>query len=302
MRVGLQVNNFTWPTGQARIGEEFGAIAERAEKAGFYSLWVMDHFYQIGTLGPAEHEMLEAYTTLGFAAGRTSRIKLGSLVTGVTYRYPGLLIKTVTTLDVLSGGRAYFGIGAAWNGEEHEGLGVPFPDTKERFEWLEDTLQLAHQMWSGVDKPFDGKRAHLKRTLNSPQVITKPHPPILIGGTGEQKTLRFVARYGDACNLFARMGDDILKQKLDILRGHCAQVGRPYEEIEKTSLDHIRLSRDGADGAITPAQAIERFAHLASLGFDQGIISMRNPTDSETFELLGAEVIPEVEKIRPAGR
>jgi F420-dependent oxidoreductase-like protein len=262
----------------------------------------MDHFYQIGNLGPAEHEMLEAYTTLGFAAGRTSRIKLGSLVTGVTYRYPGLLIKTVTTLDVLSGGRAYFGIGAAWNGQEHEGLGVPFPETKERFEWLEDTLQIAHQMWSGEDKPFDGKRAHLGRSLNSPQAITKPHPPILIGGTGEQKTLKFVAQYGDACNLFARMGDDILKRKLDILRGHCEKVGRPYEEIEKTSLDHIRLSRDGVKETLTPPQVVERFAHLAELGFDQGIISLSRPTDPEAFELLGAEVIPEVEKIRPAGR
>src|SRR5215831_12059738 len=184
MRVGLQVNNFTWPTGQARIGEEFGAIAERAEQAGFYSLWVMDHFYQIGTLGPAEHEMLEAYTTLGFAAGRTSRIKLGSLVTGVTYRHPGLLIKTVTTLDVLSGGRAYLGIGAAWNGQEAQGLGVPFPPTKERFEMLEEALQIARQMWSGTVAPYHGKHYHLAETLNSPQALTKPHPPILIGGMG----------------------------------------------------------------------------------------------------------------------
>jgi F420-dependent oxidoreductase-like protein len=302
MRVGLQVNDFTWPTGQARLGEEFGAIAERAEQAGFYSLWVMDHFYQIGGLGPAEHEMLEAYTTLGFAAGRTSRIKLGTMVTGITYRYPGILIKTVTTLDVLSGGRAYFGVGAAWNEEEHVGLGVPFPPLKERFEWLEDTLQLAHQMWSGEDKPFEGKHAHLGRTLNSPQVISKPHPPILIGGTGEQKTLKFVAQYGDACNLFARMGDDIVTHKLDVLRGHCEALGRPYEEIEKTSLDSMRISRDGADGSLTPAQAIERFAHMASLGFDQALISVRPVTDPVTFELLGAEIIPEVEKMRPAGR
>jgi F420-dependent oxidoreductase-like protein len=302
MRVGLQVNDFTWPTGQARLGEEFGATAERAEQAGFYSLWVMDHFYQIGSLGPAEHEMLEAYTTLGFAAGRTSRIKLGTMVTGITYRYPGILIKTVTTLDVLSGGRAYFGVGAAWNEEEHVGLGVPFPPLKERFEWLEDTLQIAHQMWSGADKPFDGKHTHLGRTLNSPQVIAKPHPPILIGGTGEQKTLRLVAQYGDACNLFARMGDDILKHKLDVLRGHCEKLGRPYEEIEKTSLDSMRISRDGANGSLTPAQAIERIAHMASLGFDQAIISVRPVTDPAVFELLGAEIIPEVEKIRPAGR
>jgi F420-dependent oxidoreductase-like protein len=302
MRVGLQVNDFTWPTGQARLGEEFGAIAERAEQAGFYSLWVMDHFYQIGGLGPAEHEMLEGYTTLGFAAGRTSRIKLGTMVTGITYRYPGILIKTVTTLDVLSGGRAYFGVGAAWNEEEHVGLDVPFPPLKERFERLEDTLRLAHQMWSGEDKPFDGKQTHLARTLNSPQVISKPHPPILIGGTGEQKTLKFVAQYGDACNLFARMGDDIVTHKLDVLRGHCEALGRPYEEIEKTSLDSMRISRDGADGSLTPAQAIERFAHMASLGFDQALISVRPVTDPVTFELLGAEIIPEVEKMRPAGR
>jgi F420-dependent oxidoreductase-like protein len=302
MRVGLQVNDFTWPTGQARLGEEFGAIAERAEQAGFYSLWVMDHFYQIGGLGPAEHEMLEAYTTLGFAAGRTSRIKLGTMVTGITYRYPGVLIKTVTTLDVLSGGRAYFGVGAAWNEEEHVGLDVPFPPLKERFERLEDTLRLAHQMWSGEDKPFEGKHAHLARTLNSPQVISKPHPPILIGGTGEQKTLKFVAQYGDACNLFARMGDDIVTHKLNVLRGHCEALGRPYEEIEKTSLDSMRISRDGADGSLTPAQAIERFAHMAELGFDQALISVRPVTDPVTFELLGAEIIPEVEKMRPAGR
>jgi F420-dependent oxidoreductase-like protein len=302
MRVGLQVNDFTWPTGQARLGEEFGAIAERAEQAGFYSLWVMDHFYQIGGLGPAEHEMLEAYTTLGFAAGRTSRIKLGTMVTGITYRYPGILIKTVTTLDVLSGGRAYFGVGAAWNEEEHVGLDVPFPPLKERFERLEDTLRLAHQMWSGEDKPFEGKHAHLARTLNSPQVISKPHPPILIGGTGEQKTLKFVAQYGDACNLFARMGDDIVTHKLNVLRGHCEALGRPYEEIEKTSLDSMRISRDGADGSLTPAQAIERFAHMAELGFDQALISVRPVTDPVTFELLGSDIIPEVEKMRPAGR
>jgi len=302
MRVGLQVNNFTWPDGQARLGEDFGAIAERAEQAGFYSLWVMDHFYQIGNLGPAEHEMLEAYTTLGFAAGRTSRIKLGTMVTGVTYRYPGILVKTVTTLDVLSGGRTYFGVGAAWNEEEHVGLGVPFPPLKERFERLEDLLQIAHQMWSGEDRPFDGKHTHLGRTLNSPQVISKPHPPILIGGTGEQKTLKFVAQYGDACNLFARMGDDILKHKLEALKGHCETLGRPYEQIEKTALNHVRLSRDGANGALTPAQAIESFAHLASLGFDQVIISLSHPTDPAVFELLGADIIPAVAKIQPAGR
>src|SRR6202165_1591057 len=187
MRIGLQVTNFTWPSHQGSLGETFGLIAQRAERAGLFSLWVMDHFFQIRNVGPAEQEMLEGYSALAFAAGRTNRIKLGTMVTGVTYRYPGLLVKTVTTLDVLSHGRAYLGIGAAWNEEEHIGLGVPFPPTAERFERLEETLQIAHQMWSGNDKPYEGKYYQLARPLNSPQAVQKPHPPILIGGTGERK-------------------------------------------------------------------------------------------------------------------
>src|SRR5437588_6105646 len=186
MRLGLQVPNFTWPNGQSQLGQTFGQIAEYAYKAGLYSFWVMDHFFQIPNVGPVENEMLEGWSALSFAAGRTSRIKLGTMVTGVTYRYPGILVKTATTLDVLSGGRAYFGIGAAWNEEEHAGLGVPFPPLAERFERLEEMLQIALLMWSGVDGAFDGTHYHLARTLNVPDVITKPHPPILIGGTGEQ--------------------------------------------------------------------------------------------------------------------
>src|SRR5581483_6492293 len=231
MRVGLQVPSFTWPNGQSQLGDTFGLIAERAEHAGLYSLWVMDHFFQIRGVGPAENEMLEGWSALAFAAGRTNRIKLGTMVTGVTYRYPGILVKTATTLDVLSHGRAYFGIGAAWNEEEHNGLGVPFPPLKERFERLEETLQIALQMWSGDEKPYQGKHYQLARPLNSPQSIQKPHPPILIGGTGERKTLRMVAQYGDACNLFLRLGKDELKRKLDVLREHCAALGRPYEAI-----------------------------------------------------------------------
>src|SRR5579859_2400865 len=157
MKVGLQVPNFTYPSGQSQLGAEFGRIVDRAEQAGLYSLWVMDHFFQIVVQGPAEHEMLEGWSALAFAAGRTSRIKLGTLVTGVTYRYPGLLVKTATTLDVLSNGRAYFGIGAAWNEDEHRGLGVPFPPVAERFERLEETLQIAHQMWSDADKTSKAK-------------------------------------------------------------------------------------------------------------------------------------------------
>jgi F420-dependent oxidoreductase-like protein len=302
MRLGLQVPNFTWPNGQANLGDTFGLIAERAERAGLYSLWVMDHFFQIPNVGPSENEMLEGYSALSFAAGRTNRIKLGTMVTGVTYRHPGILVKTVTTLDVLSHGRAYLGIGAAWNEEEHRGLGVPFPPLAERFERLEEALQIALQMWAGDEKPYEGKYYQLARPLNSPQAVQKPHPPILIGGSGERKTLRLVAQYGDACNLFARLGKDQLQHKLDTLRDHCQSVGRPYEQIEKTTLDSFSLTRDGRDGTTTPAEAIERFAELAAMGIDQAIFSLRNVYDLEPFDLLATEIVPAVEKIPVAGR
>jgi F420-dependent oxidoreductase-like protein len=301
MRVGLQVPNFTWSGGQSQLGDTFGLIAERAERAGLYSLWVMDHFFQISVVGPAENEMLEGWSALAFAAARTNRIKLGTMVTGVTYRYPGILVKTATTLDVLSHGRAYFGVGAAWNEEEHAGLGVPFPPLKERFERLEEMLQIALQMWSGDEKPYQGKHYQLARPLNSPQSIQKPHPPILIGGTGERKTLRMVAQYGDACNLFLRLGKDEVKRKLDVLREHCANLGRPYEQIEKTSLDTIRLTRDGREGSLSPSAAIDYFASVAEQGFDQAIFNTPGVTDLETFEVL-AQIMPEVEKIPVAGR
>ncbi len=302
MRLGLQVPNFTWSSDQSQLGDTFGLIVERAERAGFYSFWVMDHFFQIRNVGPAENEMLEGWSALAFAAGRTNRIKLGTMVTGVTYRYPALLVKTATTLDVLSHGRAYFGIGAAWNEEEHAGLGVPFPPTAERFERLEETLQIAHQMWSGEVKPYQGKHYQLARALNSPQAVQKPHPPILIGGTGEKKTLRFVAQYADACNLFARLGKDELKRKLDVLREHCQTVGRPYEQIEKTTLDTVHITRDGNNGSMTPSAAIEYFAGLAELGIDHALFSMPNVANLEVFDILATEIIPEVNKIQVAGR
>jgi F420-dependent oxidoreductase-like protein len=301
MRVGLQVPSFTWPNGQSQLGDTFGLIAERAERAGLYSLWVMDHFFQIRNVGPAENEMLEGWSALAFAAGRTNRIKLGTMVTGVTYRYPGILVKTATTLDVLSHGRAYFGIGAAWNEEEHAGLGVPFPPLAERFERLEEALQIALQMWSGDEKPYQGKHYTLARPLNSPLSVQKPHPPILIGGTGERKTLRMVAQYGDACNLFLRLGKDEVKRKLDVLREHCAALGRPYEQIEKTTLDTIRLTHDGHDGTLSPSAAIDYFGGIAALGFDQAIFNTPGVADLETFEVL-AQIMPEVEKIAVAGR
>jgi F420-dependent oxidoreductase-like protein len=302
MKLGLQVPVFTYPQGQENLGDMFGLIAERAERAGLYSLWVMDHFFQIGFAGPPELEMLEGWSALAFAAARTNRIKLGTMVTGVTYRHPGLLVKTATTLDVLSHGRAYFGVGAAWNEEEHQGLGVPFPPLAERFERLEETLQIAHQMWSGNEAPFEGQHYQLKRPLNSPQSVQRPHPPILIGGGGEKKTLRLVAKYGDACNLFARFGDTGLVHKLDVLREHCAAEGRPYEEIEKTTLDSILLTRDGRDGSYSPSQVIDQFGKLAEMGIDQALFSLRNVHDIEPFEVLATQVVPVVEKIPVAGR
>jgi F420-dependent oxidoreductase-like protein len=302
MRLGLQVSNFTWSNGQSQLGDTFGLIAQRAERAGFYSLWVMDHFFQIRMIGPPENEMLEGWSALAFAAGRTNHIKLGTMVTGVTYRHPGLLVKTATTLDVLSHGRAYLGIGAAWNEEEHQGLGVPFPPLGERFERLEETLQIAHQMWAGEQKAYEGKHYHLARPLNSPQAVQKPHPPILIGGMGERKTLRMVAQYGDACNLFARMGKEELQRKLAVLRDHCQSLGRPYEQIEKTTLDHIHITHDGHNGTFSPASVIAHFAELAALGIDQAIFSLPKEADLEFFDLLATEIVPVVEKIAVAGR
>jgi F420-dependent oxidoreductase-like protein len=302
MRLGLQVPDFTWPNGQGELGDTFGLIAERTERAGLYSLWVMDHFFQIPTVGPAEHEMLEGWSALAFAAGRTNRIRLGTLVTGVTYRHPGILVKTATTLDVLSHGRSYFGIGAAWYEGEHRGLGVPFPPLAERFARLEETLQIALQMWAGNEQPFVGKYYQLERPLTVPRSVQQPHPPILIGGGGERKTLRLVARYADACNLFAYSGRERLQHKLEVLRAHCEAIGRPYEQIEKTTLGRLFITRDGRDGSLSPAAAIDYFASLAELGIDQAIFSMPNVYELEPFELLATEIVPQVEKLRVAGR
>lgn len=301
MRIGLQIPNYTWPTGRDSLGDTFGQIAERAERAGLYSLWVMDHFFQLPDLGPAENEMLEGWNALSFAAGRTNRIKLGTLVTGVTYRYPGLLVKIATTLDVLSHGRAYFGIGAAWNEEEHLGLGVPFPPLKVRFELLEETLQIALQMWSGEDKPYEGNHLHLARTLNVPNSVQRPHPPILIGGTGEQKTLRLVAQYADACNLFARIGKPMLQHKLDVLRCYCEDLGRPFEEIEKTTLGLMHLTRYGRNGTVSPAAAIDSLGELAEIGIGHAILILPNVSELEPFELLATQILPQVSKIPIGG-
>jgi F420-dependent oxidoreductase-like protein len=300
MRLGLQVPDFTWPGSPQSLGPTFAGVAQNAEASGMATLWVMDHFFQISMVGPPEHEMLEGYSALAFAAGVTERIRLGTMVTGVTYRHPGVLVKTVTTLDVLSGGRAILGIGAAWNEEEHRGLGVPYPPLGERFERLEETLQIAHQMWAGDDSPYAGKHYQLERPLNSPQALSRPHPPILVGGTGEKKTLRFVAKYADACNIF-EMGVDGIRQKLDVLQRHCDNEGRPYAEIEKTTLGRLSLSGHGGEGTLSVDQAVQRFGQLAEIGIDQAIVSMPGVHDPASFELVPA-LVEQLAGITPSGR
>jgi F420-dependent oxidoreductase-like protein len=234
VRFGMQIPWFSWPGSPDNHREVLADAARAAEQAGFGSLWVMDHFFQLPQIGDATMDMHEGYTTLGYLAGVTERITLGTLVTGVTYRHPAILVKQVTSLDVLSGGRAWLGIGAAWFEREHDGLGVPFPPLRERFERLEDALRIAKQMWSGDDGPFEGTHHRLAETICSPQPLRKPHPPIMVGGSGEKKTLRLVAKYADACNI----GGDAAtqRQKLGVLRRHCEDVGRDYDEIERTAL------------------------------------------------------------------
>ena len=223
MRLGVHIVNFELPGGTEAIGPTLARLGTAVDEAGIENLSVMDHYFQMEMAGGPEKPMLEGYTTLGFLAAHTTTAELQLLVTGVTYRHPGLLAKIVTTLDVLSGGRAMLGIGAAWYDREHEGLGVPFPPVGERFERLEETLQIVLQMWSDDDGPYQGRHYSLAETINVPQAITRPHPPIMIGGSGERKTLRLVAQYADACNLFAapQAGPDAVRAKLDVLQQHC---------------------------------------------------------------------------------
>jgi F420-dependent oxidoreductase-like protein len=287
MQLGVQIPDFTFPGGPARLGADLTAIARAADDAGFDFLAVMDHFFQIPVIGPPEREMLEAYTTLGYLAGSTSRLKLLTLVTGTVYRHPGILAKTVTTLDVLSGGRAWLGIGAAWNDEESRGLGIPFPPVAERFERLEETLQICLQMWRGDESPYAGRHYQLERPINSPQALSRPHPPIMIGGGGERKTLRLVAKYADACNLFP--GPD-LARKLDVLRAHCDAEGRDYDEITKTCYFIFDVGEKGEKAA----QIVDQLGELAGLGFQAAIGAVGNVWDITPLEIIGAEVIPAV--------
>jgi F420-dependent oxidoreductase-like protein len=296
MKLGLQVSRFTWPGAPASTGATWRSVARDADQCGLASLWVMDHFFQISMVGPPELDMLEGYTTLAHAAAVTEQIELGTLVTGVTYRHPGILLKTVTTLDVLSGGRAWLGIGAAWNEEEHRGLGVPYPSTRERFRLLEDTLRLAHRMFADDDSPFVGESISLERPMNHPQPVRRV--PIMVGGGGEQRTLKLVAQYADACNLFDMgLGPDGIPHKLDVIRRHCDDVGRDYDEISKTCLAQLTMDTGASlpDGVIphSVGQAVERLSLLREAGIDHVIVSMANTTDPAAYPLLG-EVVRQV--------
>jgi F420-dependent oxidoreductase-like protein len=290
------ITDFSWPVPPARIGPLVSGIARRADEAGFDSLWTMDHFFQIRISGlPPESPMPEAYSTLAFMAGHTSRIRLGTLVSSVAYRHPGILLKAVTSLDVLSGGRIIFGVGAGapWDtlppgvaprDVETYGLGIPFPPLAERFERLEELLQIAHRMWEVGEEPYDGKHYQLLRPLNSPNSLQRPHPPILIGGSGEKKTLRLVARYGDMCNLFDLPGTgyvDDLRRKLDVLRQHCDAVGRDYDEIEKTIATYFDED-DGID------RFVDHLGQLADLGIDHALVGPRRPWTDASLDALTA--------------
>jgi F420-dependent oxidoreductase-like protein len=285
VKLGLHIADFTWPGGPRTMAEDLGRIAEAAEDAGFARISVMDHVWQIGTIGPPEHDMLEAYTALGYLAARTRTAELLAWVTAAVYRSPGLLAKAVTTLDVLSGGRAMLGIGAAWNEEESRGLGLDFPPTAERFERLRETLQICLQMWSGEDKPYDGTHYHLARTLNVPQSLRRPHPPILIGGGGERKTLRLVAEYADACNLFS---SPELEHKLDVLREHCAAVGRDYDDIEKTVMLRLPVRGDGSG----VDEALAELQRLAGLGVQHVHGLVQEVWSIRPLEVYGEQIIP----------
>jgi F420-dependent oxidoreductase-like protein len=299
VKFGLQISSFTWPGGDAAIGATLARVARTADDVGFDSIWVMDHFFQIRGVGPTDDPMLEGWTTLGFLAAQTTRARLGLMVGGVHYRPPALWLKAATTLDVLSGGRAWLGIGAAWNQEESEALGFPFPPLAERFELLEDTLRYAHGMWQlphGSQASFTGSHVAAKRLLNSPQALTRPHPPIMVGGGGEQKTLRLVAKYADATNVFG--GPVQIHHKYDVLRQHCEAIGRPYDEIERSTLQTVRLPGTAAEHTATPAQIVDRFGELADAGAQHIIFSVRGVEEPGRLELIGREILPQLRSLQ----
>jgi F420-dependent oxidoreductase-like protein len=292
VELDLHVSRFDWAGGPSDIGPGVADLASRAEGVGVRTLSFMDHYFQMDWMAPAEDPMLEGYTALGFVAGRTERLRLRLLVTGVTYRHPGLLAKVVTTLDVVSGGRAELGIGAAWYEREHVGLGVPFPSTAERFERLEETLQICRQMWGEDDGPYEGRHFQLAETLCRPRPVSSPRPRILIGGGGERKTLRLVARYADACNLFG--GPEEVAHKVAVLRRHCDEVGRDPAEIEVTA-----MYRDLPHGA--PVDDVVRGAEaLADVGVSALVTGAVGPDPAAWLEDTFGPAMDRITAIKPA--
>lgn len=289
MQIGLQIPSFKYPGGTAVIRPKLKEIVTTAEAAGFYSLWVMDHYYQIkGLFGEAYTDpMLESYTTLGYIAGLTEKAYLGVLVTGVIYRHPSVLMKMINTLDILAGGRTYFGIGAAWYEEEAKGYGIPYPSTSERFEQLEDNLKLAKALWNSDETSFMGKYFAAPAITNNPRPLSTPHPRIMIGGTGPKKTLRMVAQYADACNIGDWVGTENMQKALDTLKAHCETLGRDYDTIEKTSLCTVNLSEKDTVGSTT-----NRLKELAEMGFTHAIFNMPDVYKITPLETFAKEIIP----------
>ena len=293
MKLGVHLVNFSLPGGPASLGPTLAATGRAAEEAAVDNLSFMDHYFQLEFFSGAAEPMLEGYTALGFLAAHTSSVELQLLMTGVTYRHPGLLAKVVSTLDVLSGGRAALGIGAAWYEREHRGLGVPFPPVAERFELLEETLQVVRQMWSTDDGPFEGKHFRLAETLNSPQPLRQPHPPIMIGGGGEKKTLRLVAKYGDACNVFAGSGPAEVAHKLAVLREWCEVEGRPYDEVRRTVLYNNPVEHGAAGGAAF----VEEMRALADVGVQEVHVMPLQGDPVAFVRSLGEHVVPELSQL-----
>ena len=291
MYIGLQIPSFKYPGGTAAIRPKLKEIVTTAEEAGFYSLWVMDHYYQIkGLFGEAYTDpMMEAYTTLGYFAGLTEKAYLGVLVTGVIYRHPAVLMKMVNTLDILSGGRAYFGIGAALYDEEAKGFGIPYPSTSERFEQLEDNLKLVKALWASDEISFVGKHFSAPAITNNPRPLSTPHPRIMVGGTGPNKTLRMVAQYADACNIGDWVGTENMQKALDTLKKHCETLGRDYDTIEKTSLCTVHLS-----GRDTVNSIIGRLKELSRMGFTHAIFNMPDVYKITPLATFAKEIIPAV--------
>ena len=294
MHIGLQIPSFKYPGGTAAIRPKLKEIVTTAEESGFYSLWVMDHYYQIkGLFGEAYTDpMLESYTTLGYFAGLTEKAFLGVLVTGVIYRHPAVLMKMVNTLDILAGGRTYFGIGAAWYEDEAKGNGIPYPPTSVRFEQLEDSLKLAKALWDSDEISFEGKHFSAPAITSNPRPLSTPHPRIMIGGTGPNKTLRMVAQYADACNIGDWVGAKNMQIALDTLQVHCETLGRDYATIEKTSLCTVNLS-----GNDTVDSTIQRIRDLSAMGFTHAIFNMPDVYKITPLETFAKEIIPVVAEL-----